>query len=106
MKQRPRILIWLLMALRVCFLCASAYLLHHTHGSIQIWCGLLKSSEDPYLDNPQGFFQSCSWHLGNNRRTWGETYGVKVKRLYISMAVKHTIRRLVPWRQPKTSEMA
>jgi hypothetical protein len=34
-------------------------------------------------------FQKGNWHFGNATRTWGETYGVKLNRFYLSLSVKH-----------------
>ena len=39
-------------------------------------------------------FQSGSWHFGNGTRTWGETYGIKLGRLYLGIEVKHTNPRI------------
>ncbi len=60
-------------------------LLYHHHGSLGFRCGLLPTASDPYLDGSRKLFQKCSWHLGSGTRTWGETYGVKLSRLYLSM---------------------
>ena len=69
-------------------------LLYHSHGSLRFRGGLLASTSDPYLDGSRKLFQKCSWHLGHGTRTWGNTYGVKVNRLYLSMEVRHTNPRI------------
>jgi len=66
------------------------------HGSFGFRCGLLAAANDPYLDGSGKVFQKGSWHLGNGTRTWGETYGLKVHRLYVSMKVGHTNPRITP----------
>jgi len=57
-------------------------------------CGLLPTASDPYLDGSRKPFQRCSWHLGNGTRDWGQTYGVKLNRLYFSLEVRHTDPRI------------
>lgn len=64
-------------------------LLDSNHCSLAFRCGLLPRN-DSYLDGTGRVFQKCTWHLGNATRTWGETYGIKVFRLYFSLGVKHT----------------
>jgi hypothetical protein len=64
-------------------------LLYVKHGSIAFRCGMLATAHDPYLDGSGRMIQECSWHLGNGTRTWGETYGFKVRRAYLSVEVKH-----------------
>ena len=63
--------------------------LYVSNGSLHVSCGLLPTANDEYLDNSGHVFQKVSWHLGNARRTWGETYGLKVRRAYFSVAVTH-----------------
>ena len=65
-------------------------------SSIHFRCGLLGKANDPYFDGSGRTFQRCAWHLGIGTRTWGETYGFKVRRIYASMEVKHTNPRLTP----------
>jgi len=67
-----------------------ACVLHGTHTSLSVHCGLLPTENDSFLDGSGQPVQKCTWHLGNARRTWGETYGVKVKRVYVSLQVRHT----------------
>jgi hypothetical protein len=71
-------------------------MLYHNHGSLGVRCGLLATSGDQFLDGSRRVFQKCSWHLGDGTRTWGETYGVKVSRLYLTVEVKHTNPRVTP----------
>ena len=66
------------------------------HNSDNFRCGLLGRANDPYLDGSGRTFQRCTWHIGIGTRTWGETYGFKVHRIYVSMEVKHTNLRLTP----------
>jgi hypothetical protein len=66
-----------------------AGVLRGTHTSFGFHCGLLPTANDLFLDGSGEALQKCSWHLGNGRRTWGETYGVKVKRAYVSLQVMH-----------------
>jgi hypothetical protein len=68
-------------------LCSALY---HSHGSLSIRCGLLATASDSYLDDSRKVFQKCSWHIGNATRTWGETYGLRLRRLYLSLEVSHT----------------
>ena len=63
--------------------------LYANHGSLEFRCGRLPAANDPYLDGTGRVFQTVSWHLGNATRTWGETYGVKIGRCYVSMGVTH-----------------
>jgi len=70
--------------------------LYHDHGCLGFRGGLLATYSDPYLDGSGKPFQRCSWHLGNGTRTWGETYGVKLGRLFLSMEVRHTNPRIIP----------
>jgi hypothetical protein len=65
-------------------------------SSVRFRCGLLGRVNNPYLDGSDRTFQRCTWHLGIGTRTWGETYGVKVRRIYVSMEVKHVNLRLTP----------
>ena len=66
-----------------------AVVLRATYTSLGLNCGLLPTENDSFLDGSGEALQKCSWHLGNGRRTWGETYGVKVKRAYVSLQVMH-----------------
>jgi hypothetical protein len=59
------------------------------HGPLSLWCGRLSSANDPYLDGSGDVFQKGNWHFCNATRTWGETYGVKLNRFYLSLSVKH-----------------
>lgn len=70
--------------------------LYAHHGSVRFRCGLLATAKEQYLDGSGRILQRCSWHLGVGTRTWGETYGFKVYRIYISMEVKHVNLRLTP----------
>ncbi len=70
--------------------------LYANQGSISVRCGMLATANEPYLDNPNRLFQKVSWHLGIGTRTWGETYGIKVRRVYLSVQVTHTNPRLTP----------
>lgn len=70
--------------------------LYANHGSISFRCGMLATASEPYLDNSNRLFQQCSWHLGIGTRTWGETYGIKVRRVYVSMYVTHINPFLTP----------
>jgi len=64
--------------------------LYANHGSIGFWCGMSATASDEYLDGSNRMFQQGGWHLGNGTRTWGETYGLKVGRFYLTMGVTHT----------------
>ncbi len=64
--------------------------------SVSFRCGLLATSNDPYLDGSGHVFQQISWHLGNATRTRGETYGVKIHRCYLSVFVKHVNPHVSP----------
>jgi hypothetical protein len=75
-------------------LCCSQ--LYAKHGSVAFRCGILATANDQYLDNSGRMFQECSWHLGIGTRTWGETYGLKVRRVYVTMEIKHINPRLTP----------
>jgi len=70
--------------------------LYPNHSSLGIRCGLLATANDPYLDGSRKPFQKCSWHIGNATRTWGETYGLKLRRLYVSLEVRHCNPRITP----------
>ena len=70
--------------------------LYANHGSVSFRCGLLGTTNDPYLDGSGRIFQRGTWHHGIGTRTWGETYGIKVCRIYVSMGVKHVNLRLTP----------
>ncbi len=87
MKQRTARLaaIALLLSIPV----ALVVLLSASYSSLHPRCGLLPSRQDPFLDNSGRCFQKVSWHLGNARRTWGETYGFKLGRVYVTLGVKH-----------------
>ena len=74
----------------------SCLLLYANHGSVSVRCGLLATATDLYLDGSGRTFQKCSWHLGIGTRTWGETYGFKVRRVYVSLGVRHINPRLSP----------
>jgi hypothetical protein len=64
--------------------------LRGTHTSFGFNCSMLPTGNDSFLDGSGEALQKCTWHLGNGRRTCGETYGVKVKRAYVRLQVKHT----------------
>ncbi len=57
---------------------------------------MLATANELYLDGSNGWFQQCSWHLGKGTRTWGETYGVKLWRVYASLEVQHTDPSVTP----------
>ncbi len=94
-RLSARILVWLppLALSGALIWCA---VLYHNHGSLGFRCGLLASVSDPYLDGSRKPFQTCSWHLGNGTRTWGNTYGLKVHRLYFSLEIRHTNPHITP----------
>jgi hypothetical protein len=66
-----------------------AGVLRGTHTRFGFHCGLLPTANDSFLDGSGEAVQKCTWHLGNGRRTWGETYGVKIKRAYVTLQVMH-----------------
>jgi len=86
---------WLLQVLVTCLIIlivgifAWCLALYASNGSLHVCCGLLPTAKDEYLDNSGRVFQSLSWHFGNARRTWGETYGLKISRAYLSVQVTH-----------------
>ena len=57
---------------------------------------MLATANDELLGGSNKTFQQCSWHLGDGTRTWGETYGLKVRRLYVSMEVEHINPSITP----------
>jgi hypothetical protein len=63
-------------------------------GPLHLWGGLLAKTSDQYLDGSGRAFQQG--YLGNGTRAWGETYGVKVGRFYMSLSVKHVNPRVTP----------
>jgi hypothetical protein len=85
-----------LLALAIAGAAVWCSLLYGNHGSLGFRCGLLAAGNDPYLDGSGKVFQKCSSHLGNGTHTWGETYGFKVRRLYVSMEIGHTNPRVTP----------
>jgi hypothetical protein len=66
------------------------------HASISFGCGILATANDLYLDGSHNCFQQGSYHLGKGTRTWGEVYGIKVWRVYLSLGVKHTDPSVTP----------
>ena len=85
-----------LLAVALSWALISCSVLYRSHGSLGIRCGLLATASDPYLDGSHKLFQECSWHIGNATRIWGETYGLKLRRLYLSLEVRHTNPRITP----------
>src|ERR1051325_2392543 len=81
--KRPR---WVIPVLVIVIVAGG---LRGTQTSLGFNCGLLPTANDSFVDGSCEALQKCSWHLGNGRRTWGETYGVKVKRAYVSLQVMH-----------------
>ena len=59
------------------------------NSSLHLHWGMLPNAKSPFLDGSNGWFQRCSWHLGNGTRTWGETFGVKIRRAYLDVEVVH-----------------
>jgi len=86
---------WLVKVLAACLIVLIAGIfawwvaLYVSNGSLHLSCGLLPTAKDEYLDNSGRVLQSISWHLGNGRRTWGETYGLKLSRAYLTVQVTH-----------------
>jgi len=70
--------------------------IYANYGSLSLRCGMLATPKAPYLDGSGRNFQECSWHLGNATRTWGETYGVRLWRAYVSVEVRHTNPSISP----------
>ena len=73
--------------------------LYANHGSVSFGCGLLSPANDPFgqfLDGSGRVLQQGSWHKGNATRTWGETYGIKIRRCYLTMEVTHINPRVSP----------
>ncbi len=77
--------------------------LYANHGSLAFQLGRLPTANDQYLDGTGRVFQTGSWHLGNATRTWGETYGVKIGRCYVTMEVTH-INPLVTAREAREDD--
>lgn len=96
MKHVTIIVMGCLLAVAPSWALISCSVFYHNHGSLGIRCGLLAITSDPCLDGSRKLFQKCSWHLGNATRTWGETYGLKLRRLYLSLEVRHTNPRITP----------
>ena len=93
----------LLLQLMVCALAVSVAVilgwgvwLYTNHGSVSFRCGMLATANEQYLDGSNGLFQQCRWHLGKGTRTWGETYGLKGWRFFVSMEVQHTDPSITP----------
>jgi hypothetical protein len=84
------------LAVAIVVMAAWCVVLFGNHGPLHLWGGILAKATDQYLDGSGRAFQQCSWHLGNGTRTWGETYGFKVGRFYVSMSVNHVNPRLTP----------
>ena len=83
-----------LLALTISVVLIPCALLCRNHPSVGFRCGLLATASDPYLDGSRRLLQKRTWHLGNGTRTWGETYGMKYNRLYLSLELSHTNPRL------------
>jgi hypothetical protein len=64
--------------------------------SLYLWWGMLSSSKEQFLDSSNHFFRRGSYHLGNARRTWGETCGLKIGRCCVALAVQHTNPLVTP----------
>jgi hypothetical protein len=58
--------------------------------SFSVHAGLLPTANDPFLDGSNRSLQTATWHLGNGTRTWGETVGLKLRRAYLTVQIKHT----------------
>ncbi len=68
---------------------ACLVVLNANHILLAFRCGVLAKTSDEYLGGTGRIFQQISWHVGNATRTWGETYGVKLGRVYVSAEVRH-----------------
>jgi len=66
------------------------------HDRLALHCGLLPASNDQFLDNSGHFFQRCSWHLGDGTRTSGETFGIKIRRAYVTLQITNPIGSKTP----------
>jgi hypothetical protein len=86
-KQALRVIAYGLTAFVIGVMCLVAN--QFINGSLSLWYGVLPSPKDQYLDGSGRMFQKGSWHLGNATRTWGETYGIKFDRFYLTLSVKH-----------------
>lgn len=84
------------LAVAVAVMGACCVVLFGNDGPLHLWEGILAHASDQYLDGSGRAFQKGSWHLGNGTRTWGETYGFKVGRFYMSMSVKHVNTTVTP----------
>jgi hypothetical protein len=73
--------------------------LYAHHGSLSLNCGLLPTTKDLFLDGSGKTVQTASWHLGDGTRTWGETYGIKINRAFVTLQISH----LNPLRSPKAA---
>ena len=70
--------------------------LYANHGSLRLNWGVLPTVRAEFLNGSGQVFQQASWHLGNATRTWGDTYGVKIHRWYVSVQVTHLNPRITP----------
>lgn len=93
--KRPRL--GILLSLLAAALCLSTWsVLHANNLSLSVWGGLLANSKSEFLDGTNHFFQKGTWHIGNARRTWGETYGIKLGRAGLALSVQHTNPLVTP----------
>ncbi len=90
MKRLLKREVWIASSIVVATAMIAWILFARAHTSVGFRCGLLPAKNDPYLDGSGRALQNCDWHLGNGKRTWGETYGLKLKRVYVSVDVTHT----------------
>jgi hypothetical protein len=84
------------LAVAVAVVLAWGVRVYANHGSVSFRCGMLATANEQYLDDSNALFQRCSWHLGKGTRTWGETYGIKVWRVYVSLGVQHIDPSITP----------
>jgi hypothetical protein len=49
--------------------------------------GLLNGTD--FLDGSTSVFQSISWHMADATKCWGDTYGLKIGKLFWSLSVMH-----------------
>jgi hypothetical protein len=66
-----------------------AAVLYFQQGSVSFRVGMLSTSRGQFLDGSGRMLQEVSWHMGNGLRTWGETYGLKFGRGYVTVQVTH-----------------
>jgi hypothetical protein len=77
------------------------FALYSKQGSLSFGCGMLATSKDQFLDGSGRIVHQCSWHFGNGLRTWGETYGLKFGRCYLTVYVTHIDSR---WTKTEAAE--